>query len=560
MSFLRLASPMKRPSFSLTLAAFVAGACAGESAKAPETGGTVVIAALGEAEHLFPPLIASAGAKQIVDQIFDFLAEPSPDLNTVGDVGFRPRLASRWSWSADSSSVTFEVDSRARWHDGRPVSARDVRFSIDLYRDPVVRSPIASALPAIDSIVVVDSLLLRVHFSDRNPERFYRVVYNVLVLPAHILEGGERSQIGSSPFTREPIGSGPFRLAGWEKGVSIELVANEGYHLGPPSLDRLLWRIVPDVSAGTQSVAAGESDFVESIRPEAMALASRPNVKLMEYPSFLTGVLLFNTRSQADRNRPHPVLGEPAVRRALSMAIDRSVVVGNAFDSLARVLEGPFPLVYWSADTTIDQQQLNLAAATASLDSLGWRDSDGDGFRDRNGRPLRLTVLVPSVSNSRRQMAVVLQDQLRRAGIEVVVDAMEPAALFPRLTQGKFDAFIHAWLNDPSPSSISQTFGGRDLQRSSNLGWYVNARVDSLIERAALESDRRRARALYRDIYQTIVSDAPAVFLWEPRNFALMHSRLETAGVRGDAWWAGLSRWRVAPGRKIPRDQIASRQ
>jgi peptide/nickel transport system substrate-binding protein len=519
----------------------------------------VVITAPGEAEHLFPPLVATLAAKQIVDQVYDFLADVGPELQTIGDAGFVPRLATRWTWSVDSSSVDFHLDPAARWHDGRSVRAADVTFTLDLYRDPVVASPRASSLPAIDSAVAVDSATVRFHFGDRNPERFYRLVYNLLILPQHALAGVERGKLAESAFTRQPIGSGPFRVVNWTQGVSIELVANEQYHRGRPALDRLIWRTVTDASAGAQSVAAGESDVIEVLRPEGMTLAaSNAEVRAFEYPSFQTGALLFNTRNTSNRRAPHPILGDRSVRRALAMAIDRQTVVSNALDSLARVSYGPFPMVYWSSDTTVTQLRNDLQAAAATLDSAGWRDTNGDSIRDKAGAPLRIDLLVPSVSNTRRQMAVVIQEQLRKVGVEVVVDVMEPAALFPRLTQGKFDAFIHLWQNDPSPSSIIEAFGGRDLERSSNYGWYVSATVDSLALSAAREIDMGRARALYREMYETINADAPAVFLWEPRNFALLHARIEPSAMRGDAWWAGLSRWRVLAGQKIGRDQIAS--
>src|SRR5688572_21979069 len=116
------------------------------------TGGTLVIASAADAGGLLPPLIDDASGKQVADQIFDRLAEIGPELNTVGDRGFTPRLAERWEWAADSLSIVFHLDPDARWHDGRPVRASDVRFTHAIYRDPTVASPHAEVIRNVDSV------------------------------------------------------------------------------------------------------------------------------------------------------------------------------------------------------------------------------------------------------------------------------------------------------------------------------------------------------------------------------------------------------------------------
>lgn len=533
-------------------------ACVGEGgAGSPpdETGGTLVIATPAEPENLLPPIVPSLAGKQVVDQLYDFLADVPEPMATIGDVGFRPRLAERWTWSPDSSSVEFTLVKNAQFHDGRPVTAHDVKFSYELYMDPQVGSMHAGGLPAIDSVVVIDSSTIRFRFSDQGPERFFHLVYNLAVLPQHAFDGVDRTKLGESALAAAPIGSGPFRLARWERGTTLEVEANTSYHRGRPALDRIVWRIGGDFATAARSVIAGESDLVEMLRPETMQQVSADgNARAVEYPTYEHGYLLFNTRSPNNRKQPHRVLGDVQVRRALAMAIDRQSLVRNAYDSLASLSYGPFTRPQWSADTTVTQIPFNVERAKQLLDSAGWRDGDGDGIRERNGRALQFAVLVPSVSASRQRIAVVLQDQLRAVGADVRIESTEPAALGPQLGGGRFDAFIHIWHIDPSPASIEQTWGSRDLERSANFGWYSNPRVDSLIESAQRESDLDRAKATYRQIYEQIISDAPAVFLWEPRNFALVSKRFRFDSLRGDAWWADLAEWFVPTADRIARD------
>jgi peptide/nickel transport system substrate-binding protein len=147
------------------------GAATKGDASAP--GGTLVIATVGDADALVPPLTLSLQGAQVVAQLFDRLADIGPDLNTVGDAGFRPRLARSWTWASDSLSVRFAIDPRARWHDGRPVTARDVAFSFRAYGDPRVESPAAALLTNIDSVSTPDSLTAVVWFARRSPQQFF---------------------------------------------------------------------------------------------------------------------------------------------------------------------------------------------------------------------------------------------------------------------------------------------------------------------------------------------------------------------------------------------------
>ncbi|MBC7895624.1 MAG: peptide ABC transporter substrate-binding protein [Cytophagaceae bacterium] len=544
----------------LTLA--VAVVACGEPAPgtASARGGTIVFAVAGEPEHMAPPTIISIQAKMVVDQVFEGLAALAPGGTTLGDAGLEPRVAESWTWSADSSTIDFKIDPQSRFHDGHPVTAADAIFSYALFQDPKVGSGFASNFPALDSLSMVDSMTVRAHFKDRSPERIFRLATNLTVMPKHLLEGVDRTKLSESPFAQAPIGSGPYRFVKWDRGAGMEFRADTTRSRRRALSDRILLRFVSDLNSGARTVTAGEADFVESLRPEGLALVKADGpMRVVEYPSVDHGYLLFNMRSATDRKAPHALFADVAVRRAIGMAIDRRAVVRIALDSLAVVSHGPFVRSSWAADTTIAQLPHDLDRARALLDSAGWRDGNGDGIREKNGKPMRFQLSVPSVSATRKQMAVALQEQLKQLGVDAVIDASEPANLFPRLIQGKFDAFIHVWHEDASPSGITQAWGGRDVEQSGNWGYYMNPKVDSLLESATLATDRATARALYRQAYETIVQDAPAIFLWEPRTFALSHKRIKFDALDGVAWWTGIPQWTIPAAERLPRDGTAER-
>ncbi len=542
----------------------VASACnRAPQAAGTAAGGTVVIATAGDAESLVPPLVSGITAGQVTDLVFEPLAEIGPALNTVGDAGFRPRLARSWSWGADSLSIAFALDPKARFHDGTPVRAVDVRFTFDLYRDPRTGSPLAADLADIDSVTARDSLTAVFWFGRRSPEQFYSAVYALRILPAARLRGVPTSTLGRSDFARAPVGSGPFRFVSRAPGARIEVAANTAYHLGRPILDRVVWSVTPDAAAAAARMLTGDADVYEAIRPEQVgALAHNPTLRTVTYLGLYDGYLRFNLRDpaaphpEAAGSPPHAIFGDRALRRALASALDRRTMVRNVFDTLAAVSLGPFTRAQPSADTTVVQPVYDPAAAARALDALGWR-AGPDGVRARGGRRLSFTLITPISSDSRTRYAVLIQEQLRRVGVEVRIESLEFVAFITRLRERRFDAVVDGRLLEPSARDLWDTWttAAANAPGGDNLSGYANPTFDAALDRALTAPTRAAAAPWFHRAYQTIVDDAPAVWLFEPRSTLTFQRRLRVVEIRPDAWWAGIARWSVAPGAQIARDR-----
>jgi peptide/nickel transport system substrate-binding protein len=535
-----------------------AGPIAGEGGG--DVGGTVVIATAAEPATLFPPLAAGSPAAAVVDQVFDRLAEVGDSLGTFGDGGFRPRLASRWAWAPDSLAVTFTLAPGARWHDGRPVTSRDVAFSFAVATDPDVASPSSAFLANVDSISTPDSVTAVAWFKRRLPTQFFDLTYYMYVLPEHLLGRVPRAQLARSPFARRPVGSGRFRLEEWTRGERLVLAADAENYRGRPRLDRAVWSVAPDFGAATIRFLSGEADFFENLRAESVGQLERGEaLRALPYPSLDYGFLQFNLRAADGSGGAHRLLADRELRRALTMAIDRERLVRNAVDTLAAVAVGPVPRALAPGWQTLRQLPYNPARARAVLDSLGWAAGPA-GARARAGVPLAFTVIVPTSSAVRQQLASLLQGQLRQVGAQVTVERLDLAAFNQRLQGRRFDAAVGGWHSDPNPVGVLQTWGRPGARPGgANFGAYESAAFDAHVDSALAAPDAARSQTQWLRAYQTAVDDAPAVWLFEPRNIAGAHRRLRVAGLRPDAWWARLGEWSIPAGERVGRDRVGLR-
>lgn len=536
--------------FTVTAMAFVVTMNACSSDASHESGATrdrvLTISTPADADALLPLFVQSTQGKQVVDLVFDHLARPSGTVETVGDGAFRPQLARRWSWSSDSLSIVFQIDAKARWHDGTPVRASDVRFSHALFTDKAVASPLASAFDNIDSVTVADSLTAVVWWSSRSPEQFFQFVYNLAIMPEHLLRDTPRASLAASPIARHPIGSGRYRFEQWTPRSQLVLAADTANYRGSPSFSRVIWVVAPDPTAAGMRVVAGEADVLEQLRDDVYDQAAQSTtLRTVEYGSYDYAYMLFNhERAVAGTSR---LFLDRALRVALTKAIDRPAVVQNTLGPLGRVALGPMTRAEASVDTTMPQLSFDRTAATQLLDSLGWTVSNTDSVRRRAGKPLAFEILVPSSSSTRRRMGVLLQEQLRAVGVSATVSAVEPGVFFARLEKGEFDVALNMWRAVPGPGSLREVWGSlRAGQKGPNFGRYSNATFDALVDSASRSYDARQRTALLRRAHRVIVDDAAAVWLYEPRNVAAVRRDIEPVGMRADAWWAELPDWKVS--------------
>ena len=401
----------------------------------------------------------------------------------------------------------YHLRSDVRWHDGVPFTAHDVVFTIDLMRDTLINwlAPGASTLEATDDTT------LRVSYSMANAgSALLHLDTWQVYFPKHLLKDLDRRQFGAWEFWKRPIGNGPYRFVRSQPKELIVLEANPDFYAGRPAIDRVVLRLGEPQLA---PLLSGEVDLMD-IEPEnALALADDPRFTVRFEVGDMRIGALWNHRDSLFR--------EAAVRRALTLAVDRPTLQ-RALNLSGEVLvtDGVYTRRQYRTHDLAPALPYDPDHARSLLDSLGWRDHDGDGVRDRAGRPFRFTAITTPES---ARAAVLLQEALRRIGVAMEVQPLDAGLVTPRLRSGDFSAVVARIRNTyDGRYGVVRAFGPRSF-----LG-YRNARVDGVLERLRMAFEPTEIEAGYRELGDLIAADVPVTYL-----AVLATGTVSTLRVRG---------------------------
>jgi peptide/nickel transport system substrate-binding protein len=532
------------------------------TAAAATLPGTIVVGTAVYGTLPIPTLMEGSAANtsnfELADQLFLRLAVPGPALTTAGDRGFEPQLARSWT-RRDSLTLVFELDPRARWHDGTPVTARDVVFTFERARDAKRASRTARPLQYVSAVEAEGDGRVVVRFSRAYAEQLYDATFHVQPLPYHLVGRMSPDELRASSFVRAPVGNGPYRWGRAVPGQYVELVAVPDFFLGRPGIGRLVFRVASSPEARLNLLLSGELDAVDAVVPPLSNLdrvRERGDLRTVAVPSTTLGYLLFNQRDPADPSRPHPILADSNVRRAIVLALDRERMARSAYGPYARVPVGPVSQVLWIRDVAGRAAKPDVARARRLLAASGWRDADDDGTLERGGRPLVLALQYPTQSAVRRQLALQAQAQLARVGVRIELAGIDGPVWIERRTKGAFDIDFSSASQDPTPSGLVQSWSCAGIG-GSNVARYCEPAVDSLLARAIFSTDDPSPH--WRAALRRIEADAPAAFLYAAVLPYVVHRRFEDVRIRPEAPWLSLWQWRIRPGAELPRDRVPGR-
>lgn len=506
--------------------------------------GTVRIAAVREPSSIFPPLVFETVGRDIGDRVYERLAGFAAGGATIDPTAFRPALAVAWE-RVDSLTWRFHLRPGALWHDSVPVTADDVAFSFAAFADSTLETAAATALAGVTA-EALDSTTVLVRFPRSSPEQLYDATWHVRILPKHIWGSTPPASWASDTSIAHLVGSGPYRVSSWERGTTVTLDAAPTWR--PVSaIRRLIWRFTTDPEAALNLVLAHEAELLEQAGSPAQAQRAAGDTLLREF-NYASAVYGFAAFKFAGANgKPDPRFSDRVVRQALTLSVDRLSIARAVFGGNASVPEGPVSRVQWIAGDGVITLPYDTAAAAAMLDSAGWR-RDATGTRRRGAARLAFGLLVPSSSSNRKLLAEALQESWRRLGADVSIDAVDFPVFQQRLVEGRFDVYIGAYLDEPSPRGIVDQWT-RAGWGALNYGRYANPVVDSLVGQALAASELPMARTRWREVLDSMNMDAPAIFLYTPEQTAVASRRITGVVIDPWSWLDGVERWGLEPAR-----------
>lgn len=477
-----------------------------------------------EPRHLNPLVSPSVWTVRVArDTIFETLVryQPPDGGSGTGPGSYRPGLARSWRISANGREIKLELEPDVAFHDGRRLTSVDVQFSLDAARNPRVNASHLRALLAdVTAVELVTARSLRIRLSRPNGY-IVRALAEIPILPSHVYRNKLTAQRGAV------VGSGPYRLASW-RGDVVHLTRFAEYWGQKPAVPDIEFSFEPDSAKALTAAKRGELDLIpELISEHYPEQASAPGIV-----SSFTALRLRPTRlSYLLMDAGGAPFDDVRVRRALVHLIDRKGVVREVMDGLARLVAGPVWPGGPGDGAAPPAPDFDPAVAADLLDQAGWRDRDKDGIRERDGKSLRLAMLVrEDASEEQKTVRERVIRALRRSGILVEQRTGSAAVLMNRLRSGEFDLAFLDWRSsvDVDLSPLFETGGAR------NYGRFSDKRVDRALSELRAAGEPSSRAPLTGAFARLIAETWPIAPVVAPEPYGLLHRR-----VRGAVVWDG---------------------
>ncbi|MDA8189486.1 MAG: ABC transporter substrate-binding protein [Dehalococcoidales bacterium] len=470
----------------------------------PAHGGTYIEGIVGQPKYLNPVL----GQPNSVDQdIASLVFSGLTKLTSNGAV--EPDLAEKWQVSPDGKVYLFDLRHDAKWHDGSPVTADDVVFTVKTIQDPDYQGN-----PAVAQLwknVAVERVSdEQVKFTLKDAYAPFLEYATQPLIPAQILGGVPAKKLPEHRFNMYPLGTGPFKVT--EASLKeVVLEANPDYYGEKPFLDQIRFRFYPDGQAALSALRRDEVEGVGYLSPEDVQLVKTDTrINVFAAPEFSKqSLLIMNTKSA--------VFADKAVRQAIAYAIDRPKLIDIVENGQGVEADSPVIPVSWAYNREVKKYDHRPMEAKNILDNAGWRDTDGDAVRDKNGQKLAF-VLLTNDNPRRVKAAEEISRELQEVGIKVTVQAAGWSGFIRDfLAPRKFEAaLVEQWSPGADPDSYQFWHSSQAKGDGLNFASWTNRQADDLLENARRSNDQAERARLYRDFQSLFAEEEPSVLLYYP--------------------------------------------
>ncbi len=407
-------------------------------------------------------------------------------------------LAESVDVSADGLTYTFKLHEGVLFHDGTELTADDVAYTYDYYRNPDNGAPILGRFTGIGSIEATDKYTVTVNMDSINAAS----LTSWATVP--IVHSAYHAEVGEETYSTSPIGTGPYKLREWRPAEFTELEAFDDHFRGRPNIDVLREDIVPEPSVRMIALQTGEAD--SAVWP----LLVEDSIFLESDPGYVNFRTLANSIKHFPLNNSIPQLAEKEVRQALMYALDRQRIIDELWNGAAQVSHSNLTPASPYHHTGLKQYDFNPAEAMALLDGAGWT-AGGDGMRAKGDQQLSFTITTITGDQARRPIAELAQLMFADVGVDVQLEEAPVATILQGMREGTMDASLYNWTYgsaaEPDPFSTLHSTGG------NNFAQFNNARVDQLIEEGLQVVAYEEREPYYHEIQEIFVEEQPVLNL-----------------------------------------------
>lgn len=449
--------------------------------------------------NLDPRVGVDAQSERIGKLLFDALVHRDENFNV------QPWLAERWE-IPDAKTYVFHLRRNIMFHDGRPLTSADVKWTFDSILSGKLRSPKTSTFKFVDTIEAPDPYTVVFHLK----EPFSSLLWNLSDGAIGIVPNGTMDDA-----TRKPIGTGPFKFVSATQDRDVIILRNDDYWGEKPHINRVRFIVVPDATTRALELRKGSADVaINALTPDTVVALQRDSTLVIERaPGTIYSYLALNLHD--------PILRDVRVRQALAYAMDRKPLIQHLWRGMARPASSVLPTQHWAYNADVPTYPHDAAKARELLDSAGYKPG-------RDGVRFRLTMKT-STEETTRLLAAVLQQQLREVGIALDIRSYEFATFFSDVTKGAFQMYSLRWIGgNEDPDIFDYVFESSSIPpKRANRSYYSNAKVDTLIADARSTIEQQRRRDDYLRIQQQVAEDLPYINLWYLDN-VLVHTKRVT--------------------------------
>jgi peptide/nickel transport system substrate-binding protein len=496
-----------------------------DTLSAAATGPAVVrIGRKGSPDSLNPGVAQLSEASSIFALVYDFL------FNLELDGTYSPILTESYQASDDGLVWTFKIRPNFKFHDGQPLTAKDVAFSYNFYKANADFPLLNAYTQFFDTIEAPDDYTLMIKLTQAIPN-LESHLYSLPVLPEHIWAAHTEGKEPVEFLNEGMIGSGPFKLLEYKQNEFVHLAANKEHPLTPPKVDEVIFQVFANEDALVQAIQTGQVDMISELPNTAMAtLRTAENVKLVIgaplYPE--AADIAINQIKPEDcpteaggKCTGHPALRDRNVRLALAHATDKQnlidvLLLGLGKPGLTLIPHGLGP---WY-NHTLQDYPFDITVANQILDDAGYLDTDGDGVREMPDgmRPLIFRLQWPSDLITAPIMAELLSQTWSQIGIQVEPQAVDPDTLIALCCPGfDYDLMVWNWYSDPDPDFLLKLMSTEAILGASNESGYSNPEYDDLYNRQGAELELEKRQALVWQMQEIVHSDVVYIIPYYPQ-------------------------------------------